>query len=130
MHRKSSSTQSIQALSFTFVLFRFVRQELGNEVKLVIYGHSMGTGVGSRAVAEVTNDKSIRVDGVILDSPMHSVMYAVKQTPNFLYYSSFIFDWQKFLEVAGMEFNVAKVSYSTYLIFTWHNIMYLRRTLS
>ena len=81
----------------------------------------MGTGVGSRAVAEVTNDKSIRVDGVILDSPMHSVMYALKQTPNFLYYSSFIFDWQKFLEVAGMEFNVAKVSYSLYQIFTWHN---------
>ena len=81
----------------------------------------MGTGVGSRAVAEVTNDKSIRVDGVILDSPMHSVMYALKQTPNFLYYSSFIFDWQKFLEVAGMEFNVAKVGNSLYLIFTWHN---------
>ena len=103
---------------------------MGNEVKLVIYGHSMGTGVGSRAVAEVTKDKSIRVDGVILDSPMHSFMYALKQAPNFFYYSSFIFDWQKFLEVAGMEFNVAKVSYSTYLIFTWHNIMYLRRTLS
>ena len=103
---------------------------MGNEVKLVIYGHSMGTGVGSRAVAEVTKDKSIRVDGVILDSPMHSFMYALKQAPNFFYYSSFIFDWQKFLEVAGIEFNVAKVSYSTYLIFTWHNIMYLRRTLS
>ena len=96
---------------------------MGNEVKLVIYGHSMGTGVGSRAVAEVTKDKSIRVDGVILDSPMHSVMYALKQTPNFLYYSSFIFDWQKFLEVAGIEFNVAKVSYSSYLIFKWHNKM-------
>ena len=82
----------------------------------------MGTGVGSRAVAQVTEDKSIRVDGVILDSPMHSVMYALKQTPNFLYYSSFIFDWQKFLEVAGMEFNVAKVSYFLQKIFAWLNI--------
>ena len=90
-------------------------------MKLVIYGHSMGTGVGSRAVAEVTNDKSIRVDGVILDSPMHSAMYALKQAPNFLYYSSFIFDWQKFLEVAGIEFNVAKVRYILYSIFAWHD---------
>ena len=91
----------------------------------------MGTGVGSRAVAELTNDKSVRVDGVILDSPMHSVMYALKQTPNFLYYSSFIFDWQKFLEVAGIEFNVAKVRNSSYLIFTWHWYkMYSRITMS
>ena len=36
-------------------------------------------------------------------------MYALKQNPNFLYYSSFVFDWQKFVEVAGIEFNVAKV---------------------
>ena len=83
---------------------------MGDQVKLVIYGHSMGTGVGSRAVVECTRDKTARVDGVILDSPMHSVMYALKQNPNFLYYSSFIFDWQKFVEVAGIEFNVAKVS--------------------
>ena len=82
---------------------------MGDQVKLVIYGHSMGTGVGSRAVVECTRDKTARVDGVILDSPMHSVMYALKQNPNFLHYSSFIFDWQKFVEVAGIEFNVAKV---------------------
>ena len=84
----------------------------------------MGTGVGSRAVAEVTNDKSIRVDGVILDSPMHSAMYALKQAPNFMYYSSFIFDWQKFLEIAGIEFNVAKVSYISYYDHIFNMIFY------
>jgi hypothetical protein len=71
----------------------------------------MGTGVGSRAVAECTNDKSIRVDGVILDSPMHSITYLLKMSPNFYYYSSFIFDWQRFVEIAGIEFNVAKVCF-------------------
>ena len=70
----------------------------------------MGTGVGSRAVVECTRDKIARVDGVILDSPMHSVMYALSRSPNFHYYSSFVFDWQRFVEVAGIEFNVAKVS--------------------
>ena len=77
----------------------------------------MGTGVGSRAVVECTKDKTARVDGVILDSPMHSVMYALKQNPNFLYYSSLIFDWQRFVEVAGIEFNVAKVGVLKYLNF-------------
>ena len=71
----------------------------------------MGTAVGSRAVAECTKDKSIRVDGVILDSPMHSVAYALKLSPNFYYYSSLVFDWQKFVEIAGIEFNVAKVCF-------------------
>ena len=71
----------------------------------------MGTGVGSRAVAECTKDKSVRVDGVILDSPMHSVTYALKMSPNFYHYSSFIIDWQRFMEIAGMEFNVAKVCF-------------------
>ena len=85
---------------------------MGNEAKLVIYGHSMGTGVGARAVAECTRDKSVRVDGLILDSPMHSIKYALKSSPNFYYYSSFIFDWQKFMEVAGLEFNTPKVKFS------------------
>ena len=75
----------------------------------------MGTGVGSRAVVECTKDKTARVDGVILDSPMHSVMYALKQSPNFHYYSSLVFDWQRFVEVAGLEFNVAKVIFITLL---------------
>ena len=69
----------------------------------------MGTSVASRAVAEVTVDKSVRVDGVILDSPFHSVMYFLKMNPNFYYYTSFVFDWQRFIEVAGIEFNASKV---------------------
>merc|ERR1711997_112944 len=88
---------------------RFVRKELGDEAKLVIYGHSMGTGITARAVAECVRDNQVRVDGVILDSPFHSFMDMPKSmSPNFYHYSSFIFDWQKFLEVADIEFNSAK----------------------
>ena len=71
----------------------------------------MVTATGSKAVTEETNDKSIWIDGVILDYPMNSAMYVLKQAPSFIYYSSFIFDWYKFLEVARIEFNVATVSY-------------------
>ena len=71
----------------------------------------MVTEVGSTAVTEETNDKSIWIDGVILDYPMNSAMYVLKQAPSFIYCSSFIFDWHKFLEVARIEFNVATVSY-------------------
>jgi len=104
----SSEINETSVVKDAVMAMRFVRQELGDQVKLVIYGHSMGTGVGSRAVVECTKDKSVRVDGVILDSPMHSAMYSLKMAPNFFYYSSIIFDWQTFLEVAGLEFNVAK----------------------
>ena len=92
-----------------FLTHRFVRQELGNDVKLVIYGHSMGTAIGSRAVAECTRDNSVRVDGLILDSPPH-IGLLLKSSPNFFYYSSFIFDWEKFFEVAGVEMNIPKVN--------------------
>ena len=97
------------AFYLQFYYKRFIRKELGDQVKLVIYGHSMGTGVGTRAIVQCTKDKTARVDGVILDSPMHSITYALKQSPNFYYYSSLIFDWQRFAEIAGLEFNVAKV---------------------
>ena len=39
----------------------------------------MGTGLGTKAVVEVSEDKTVRVDGVIIDSPFHSFEYAFKQ---------------------------------------------------
>ena len=69
----------------------------------------MGTGLGTKAVVEVSQDKAVRVDGVIIDSPFHSFEYAFKQFPNFYYYSSFIIDWNKLLDIAGLQVNTAKV---------------------
>ena len=89
-----------------------MRKELGGEAKLVIYGHSMGTGITAHAVAECARDNQARVDGIILDSPFHSFMDSLKSMfPNFFHYSSYIFDWQKFLEVADIEFNSPRVKF-------------------
>ena len=76
----------------------------------MIYGHSLGTAISAKAIADVTKDKSIRVDGLILDSPTHSIEYALQMAPNFYYYSSFFIDWFRFMQIAGLEVNVAKVS--------------------
>lgn len=90
------------------VMPRFLRRELGEEFKLVVYGHSMGTGLGSKAVIEVSKEESVQVDGVILDSPFHSFEYGLEQAPNFYYYSSFFIDWRRFLEIAGLYVNTAQ----------------------
>ena len=94
---------------------RFLRRELGDEFKLVVYGHSMGTGLGSKAVVEVSKEKSVRVDGLIIDSPFHSFEYALKQMPNFYYYSSFFIDWPKLWDIAGLNVNVAEVNKHTFI---------------
>ena len=70
----------------------------------------MGTGLGSKAVVEVSKEKSVRVDGLIIDSPFHSFEYALKQMPNFYYYSSFFIDWPKLWDIAGLNVNVAEVN--------------------
>jgi len=52
---------------------KLVRDSVGDDAKLIIYGHSMGTGISSHAVAESFKEEGIgRVDGIILDSPFHS----------------------------------------------------------
>ena len=91
------------------IFFRFIRQELGDDAKLIIYGHSLGTGITAHAIAECVRDNIVRVDGVILDSPFYSFLDFFEAQPNFYYYSSFILDWPKLLEVADIEFNTPKV---------------------
>ena len=66
--------------------------------------------LGSKAVIEVSKEKSVRVDGVILDSPFHSFEYAMEQAPNFYYYSSFFIDWKKLFEIAGLYVHTAQVN--------------------
>jgi len=51
---------------------KLVRDSVGDDAKLIIYGHSMGTGISSRAVPECIKEGHGRVDGIILDSPFHS----------------------------------------------------------
>ena len=75
----------------------------------------MGTGLGSKAVVEVSKEKSVRVDGLIIDSPFHSFEYALKQMPNFYYYSSFFIDWPKLLDIAGLNVNVAEVNRHSFI---------------
>ena len=77
--------------------------------------YTLGTGLGSKAVVEVTKEKSVRVDGVIIDSPFHSFEYALEKMPNFYYYSSFFIDWSKFLEVAGLKVHTANVTINVLL---------------
>ena len=69
----------------------------------------MGTYLGSKAVVELSKSESVRVDGLIIDSPFHSLMYGFKQMPTFYYYSSFFIDWQKLLDIAGLNISVAEV---------------------
>merc|ERR1719158_2245707 len=47
---------------------KLVRDSVGDEAKLILYGHSMGTGIASHAAAESLQE-DIKVDGIILDSP-------------------------------------------------------------
>ena len=85
----------------------------------------MGTGLGSKAVVEVSKDKSVRVDGLIIDSPFHSFEYAFKQMPNFYYYSSFFIDWPKLLDIAGLNANTAEVTLFINKRFMLDEIVYI-----
>jgi len=105
--KMSSELNMTSVAQDAVVALKFLRQELGEQFKLIVYGHSVGTGLGSKAVVEVTKEKSVRVDGVIIDSPFHSFEYALEKMPNFYYYSSFFIDWSKFLEVAGLKVHTA-----------------------
>ena len=49
---------------------RIFRDNVGVDAKLIVYGHSMGTGVAPRAVNEMNKKgAAAAVDGLILDSP-------------------------------------------------------------
>jgi len=86
----------------------FVRREVGDKAKLIIYGHSMGTGITSRAVAEVTRDKTARVDGIILDSPFHSISGMLDRMGYFGKALGYVIDFERVLKEARVEFNSPK----------------------
>lgn len=52
-----------------------IRKSVGPDAKLILYGHSLGTGISAHAAALCMRDPDMmgRVDGIILDSPFHSL---------------------------------------------------------
>jgi len=82
---------------------RNMRQELGSEFKLILYGHSMGSGIATHA-ASLAQDEDLTVDGIILDSPFHSFDYSFKLSSAF-YYLDYFLDMVSALKEADIYFN-------------------------
>lgn len=53
---------------------RELRVHLGDKFKLILYGHSMGSGISTHA-AVLAQNEGLKVDGVLLDSPFHSMAW-------------------------------------------------------
>jgi len=85
---------------------RLVRDSVGDQAKLIIYGHSMGTGIASHASA-ICQAEGHRVDGIILDSPFHSMRFALTSTV-FGRTLNYIFDLEKFMEDIHLVFDTPK----------------------
>ena len=73
-------------------------------LQLILYGHSMGTGVAAHAAAEAMEEGLGRVDGVILDSPFHSFKKAMESS-----FLSYFFDLVSFMKSIDLEFDNVKV---------------------
>ena len=71
---------------------------------MILYGHSMGTGVAAHAAAEAMEEGLGRVDGVILDSPFHSFKKAMESS-----FLSYFFDLVSFMKSIDLEFDNVKV---------------------
>jgi len=85
---------------------KLLRDNLGEKPKLILYGHSMGTGIAAHAAALSHQQGLGRVDGLILDSPFHSFKKAFRQiTPTFLL--PYI-DIEAFVTDIDMEFDNVK----------------------
>ncbi|XP_065568266.1 lysophosphatidylserine lipase ABHD12-like [Artemia franciscana] len=85
---------------------RFVEERKGN-APLFIWGHSLGTGVGTRLAAELCQDKRCPT-GLILESPFNSLSEAARHHPLLLLYRYMPFFEHFFLRGAhdaGIIFN-------------------------
>ena len=58
----------------------WLREKYDENFKIFVWGHSMGTGVASRAVAEefLDKDNNTRLDGLILEAPFNKLTDEVK----------------------------------------------------
>merc|ERR1712126_81829 len=82
---------------------KLIRDNAGDKPKLILYGHSMGTGIAARAAAEAMDESLGRVDGIILDSPFHSFRKALET-----FWISKFFDLHTFLQNIHLEFDNVK----------------------
>ena len=80
-------------------------------MQLIIYGHSMGTGITPHAVVEAHAEGLGRVDGIILDSPFHSFKYAMQST-----FLGRLFDTTQFLKDIAVEFDNPRVLFRLYIL--------------
>ena len=78
---------------------------------MIIYGHSMGTGITPHAVVEAHAEGLGRVDGIILDSPFHSFKYAMQST-----FLGRLFDTTQFLKDIAVEFDNPRVLFRLYIL--------------
>ena len=89
---------------------KLVRDNVGDDAKLIIYGHSMGTGIASHAVAECIQEGVGRVDGIILDSPFHSFRGLLKLETMTGSAINYVLDLEGTLEGIDVEFDNPKVN--------------------
>jgi abhydrolase domain-containing protein 12 len=76
----SSGTSSEDGLvEDAHFIYNYVREKAPN-AKIWVWGHSMGTGVSAKFVAELS-DKGIAPYGTILESPFNNIYDAVKNHP-------------------------------------------------
>jgi len=87
---------------------KLLRDNVGDDAKLIIYGHSMGTGIASRAVAECLKEGLGRVDGIILDSPFHSFRGALKLDTVIGSTINYLLDLEGILKSIDVEFDNPK----------------------
>jgi len=66
------------------VAIRELRKQLGSKFKLILYGHSMGSGVSTHCTV-LAQEEGLTVDGILLDSPMHSMSWALDNDRLFYY---------------------------------------------
>ena len=91
---------------------KLVRDNVGDDAKLIIYGHSMGTGIASRAVAECLQEGLYRVDGIILDSPFHSMKEALKLDTMVGSTLNYLLDLEGTFASIDVQFDNPKVCYT------------------
>jgi len=85
---------------------RLVRANVGDEAKLILYGHSLGTAIASHATA-VCQAEGTRVDGILLDSPFHSMRYALTNSA-FGRGLNYVFNLEQFMEDIHVVFDTPK----------------------
>merc|ERR1711872_537713 len=66
------------------IAIRELRKQLGSKFKLILYGHSMGSGVSTHCTV-LAQEEGLTVDGTLLDSPMHSMSWALDNDRLFYY---------------------------------------------